>query len=71
MGGSVAVKATEVALTTQPLGTKIQGLIVVDVVEGTAIEALPFMESIVKNRPAAFKDYETAIQWAYVCCEIV
>jgi len=40
-------------------------LIVIDVVEGTAIEALPFMEQIVQSRPKSFKDVETAIQYAY------
>lgn len=40
------------------------GLIVIDVVEGSAIEALPFMEAIVNNRPKSFKSYEQAIQWS-------
>jgi hypothetical protein len=30
------------------------GLFVIDVVEGSAMEALPFMESIVQKRPAKF-----------------
>lgn len=65
MGGSIATKATEVASGIESLNAKIQGLIVIDVVEGTAIEALPFMEAIVKNRPASFKDPQSAIQWAF------
>jgi len=64
MGGSIATKATEIACNDNTLGAKIQGLIVIDVVEGTAIEALPFMENIVKNRPSSFKDPQSAIQWA-------
>lgn len=36
----------------------------IDVVEGSAIEALPFMEQIVNNRPKHFKSYEQAIQWS-------
>lgn len=63
MGGSVACKATEIAIKTD-LGARIQGLIVIDVVEGTAIEALPFMEGIVKSMPKSFPTQETAIQWA-------
>jgi len=31
---------------------------VIDVVEGTALEALPFMENIVNSRPKSFKSYE-------------
>ena len=46
MGGSIAVKVTE-RLQEEELA----GLVVIDVVEGTAIEALPYMESIAKNRP--------------------
>lgn len=64
MGGSVACKATEVAIKTD-LAPKIQGLIVIDVVEGTAIEALPFMEGIVKNMPKSFPTQEVGIQWAF------
>jgi len=43
MGGAIAAKSTEELLKSQH-ADKIQGLIVIDVVEGTAIEALPFME---------------------------
>jgi len=65
MGGAVAAKATEAALKSDTLAKRILGLIVIDVVEGTALEALPFMETVVKNRPASFKDPQSAIQWAY------
>ena len=33
------------------LAKQVQGLYVIDVVEGTAMEALPLMESIVNARP--------------------
>ena len=65
MGGSIATKATEIACNIDKFKNKIQGLIVIDVVEGSAIEALPHMEAIVKKRPLSFKDPQTAIQWAY------
>jgi len=64
MGGSVACKATEKALK-ESLSPKIQGLIVIDVVEGTAIEALPFMDQIVKSMPKSFPNLEAGIQWAF------
>lgn len=38
-------------------------LVVIDVVEGTAMEALPFMESIVHSRPSKFKTMESAVKW--------
>jgi len=64
MGGSIATKATEMAFNIESFSNKIQGLIVIDVVEGTAIEALPYMETIVKKRPSSFQDLQMAIQWA-------
>jgi protein phosphatase methylesterase 1 len=42
---------------------KIQGMLIVDVVEGTAMEALPFMITILNNRPAKFESLEAAIKW--------
>ena len=48
MGGSVATKTCEEIFKNhdkyKDLYDKIQGLMVIDVVEGTAMEALPFME---------------------------
>jgi protein phosphatase methylesterase 1 len=38
-------------------------LIVIDVVEGVALEALPYMEGIVHSRPKSFKTLEAAIKW--------
>jgi len=35
------------------------------VVEGTAIEALPFMNQIITDRPKHFDTLESAIKWAY------
>lgn len=43
MGGAIAIKTTEQLLKSD-YADKIQGLIVIDVVEGSAIDALPFME---------------------------
>jgi len=38
-------------------------LFIIDVVEGTAMDALPFMEQIVKNRPHHFSNLQGAIKW--------
>ncbi len=64
MGGSIAAKSTEHALK-QSYEKKIQGLVVIDVVEGTALEALPFMEQIVSSRPSSFPTLEKAIEWKF------
>jgi protein phosphatase methylesterase 1 len=45
---------------------KVQALVVLDVVEGTAIEALPNMMKIVYARPQKFADVKSAIFWASV-----
>lgn len=72
MGGSIAVKAAAEILKNEDseekeifkiLAKKICGLIVIDVVEGSAIEALPYMENIVKQRPKWFKNVDAAIEY--------
>ena len=35
----------------------------IDVVEGTAMDALPFMENIILSRPTEFKNVESVIKW--------
>eukprot|EP00743_Colponemidia_sp_Colp-15_P007059 GILK01007617.1.p1 GENE.GILK01007617.1~~GILK01007617.1.p1 ORF type:complete len:368 (-),score=54.33 GILK01007617.1:194-1297(-) len=59
MGGAIAVRAAASGL----LAT-LAGVAVIDVVEGTAMDALPFMRAVIDNRPAAFDSPEAAIQWS-------
>ncbi|WWC64436.1 uncharacterized protein I303_107046 [Kwoniella dejecticola CBS 10117] len=47
----------------QKKGYTIPGVIVLDVVEGTAIEALPLMKSILAQRPDSFRSVIDAIHW--------
>ena len=42
----------------------LQGLIVVDVVEGTALASLPHMQTILASRPRSFPSPDAAINWA-------
>jgi protein phosphatase methylesterase 1 len=47
MGGSIATKTTDKLynnLALYPFAKNIHGLFVIDVVEGSAMDALPFME---------------------------
>jgi len=44
---------------------KIFGLIVIDVVEGTALESLVHMQTVLMGRPASFKSEAEAIKWRY------
>ncbi|CAG2197988.1 unnamed protein product [Mytilus edulis] len=59
MGGSIAVNTA-----FRHLIPSLIGLIVIDVVEGTALEALTSMQSFLRGRPAVFKSLEHAIEWS-------
>ena len=42
---------------------QIVGLVVIDVVEGTALDALHSMQSFLRSRPSSFPTLENAIEW--------
>lgn len=66
MGGSIATKTAqkiEKDMAGSQINKALVSLFIIDVVEGTAMDALPFMEQIVKNRPNHFKDMQSAIKW--------
>lgn len=66
MGGSIATKVAhkiETELKESLLNKAVLALFVIDVVEGTAMEALPFMEQIVSNRPTEFRDLVSVIKF--------
>ncbi len=69
MGGSIATKTCCQILKEEEkykeLYKKMQGLMVIDVVEGTAMDALPFMENIVNNRPERFNSIQKGIEYMY------
>jgi protein phosphatase methylesterase 1 len=62
LGGAVVVEAAHNMETC--LHKRLLGVVVIDVVEGTAIDALPRMLSIVAKRPTSFKSLESAIGWS-------
>ncbi|WVR00357.1 hypothetical protein IAU59_007500 [Kwoniella sp. CBS 9459] len=47
----------------QSKGYNVPGVVVLDVVEGTAMEALPLMKSILAQRPGSFRSVIDAIHW--------
>ena len=66
MGGSIAAKTLshlEREMAGQDIQKCILGLILIDVVEGTAMEALPFMEQIVTSRPQEFPDLASVVKY--------
>ena len=66
LGGAVAVKTCVNIFKTefnQDLYKKIQGLIVIDVIEGSALEALPYMKSVIENKQKEFNNINDAISY--------
>lgn len=41
----------------------LSALIVIDVVEGSALESLSGMQHVLRNRPKEFASLQTAIEW--------
>lgn len=62
MGGAIATRATLNELSE--LDQNLVGLVVIDVVEGTAMESLSGMKSILRARPTSFPTLEKAIEWS-------
>jgi len=58
MGGAIAVR------TSLEIPDFVSCIIVLDVVEGTAMEALPMMKSILRQRPKSFESLTEAIRWS-------
>jgi protein phosphatase methylesterase 1 len=50
--------------------THIKGCFVIDVAEGSALSALPFMEQIVENRPTSFTSVSEAIKWGVMSGQV-
>lgn len=58
MGGAIAVHVANMQLIPS-----LVGIIVIDVVEGTAMESLQSMQSFLRSRPTHFKSINNAIEW--------
>ncbi|KAF2674263.1 protein phosphatase methylesteras-like protein 1 [Microthyrium microscopicum] len=59
LGGAVVTHTAKMGL----LGTKVFGFGVLDVVEGSAMEALKHMQAYLATRPARFKSLDSAVEW--------
>ncbi|KAF8813476.1 protein phosphatase methylesterase [Phlegmacium glaucopus] len=60
MGGSVVVRSCPRLIEKK---YRVAGVVVLDVVEGSAVEALPHMNSLLNARPDGFDSIEEAIEW--------
>ncbi|CAO1632892.1 unnamed protein product [Parajaminaea phylloscopi] len=63
MGGSVVVSLSRALQSLHPTPARVAGVVVMDVVEGTATEALGGMKRIVENLPKGFSSISEAIRW--------
>ncbi|EQC39887.1 hypothetical protein SDRG_02544 [Saprolegnia diclina VS20] len=59
MGGAIAIRVAASGL----LKTLV-GMVVIDVVEGTALAALSHMQAVLSNRPETFASEDEAVQWS-------
>lgn len=60
MGGAVVVRSCP---QLQDSKYRIAGVSVLDVVEGSAVDALPHMHNLLNARPDGFGTVEEAIEW--------
>ncbi|THU97124.1 protein phosphatase methylesterase [Dendrothele bispora CBS 962.96] len=60
MGGSIITRACPLLMEKK---YKITGVAVLDVVEGSALDALPHMHSLLNARPDGFDSVEEAVEW--------
>lgn len=58
MGGAICVHIASLDLVPSLIG-----IAVIDVVEGTAMEALASMQSFLRSRPQKFRSIQHAIEW--------
>lgn len=68
MGGAIAAKTVDYIQKNhaeEEWKDHIKGLFIIDVVEGSAMDALPFMEDIVRNRPAEFADIPHVVKYGF------
>mmetsp|Transcript_5563 Transcript_5563/g.4755 ORF Transcript_5563/g.4755 Transcript_5563/m.4755 type:complete len:341 (+) Transcript_5563:2-1024(+) len=76
LGGSIAAKLTFAILHPEEgkepdfESKHITGVFVIDVAEGSAIGALPFMEQIVESRPSEFESIEEAVKYGVVSGQV-
>ncbi|KAG8959067.1 Protein with carboxyl methyl esterase activity [Tulasnella sp. 419] len=63
MGGTVVVRTCP---KLQEKKYRISGVTVLDVVEGSALEAMPMMHTLLESRPQGFGTVEETIEWQYV-----
>lgn len=62
LGGALAVHAAEKIFEGEEFS--VMALVVIDVVEGSAMESLSTMHAVLKQRPKSFPSLTRSIEWA-------
>lgn len=62
MGGAFAVHFVDLC-TDNDISRRVVGLVVIDVVEGTAKDSLASMQQVLRARPKSFRSIDYAIEW--------
>ena len=62
LGGAIVVRAA--AIAAESLSLPILGVVVVDIVEGSALASLPHLPALLNTRPDTFPSVEEAIKWS-------
>ena len=62
LGGAIVVRAA--AIAAESLSLPILGVVVVDIVEGSALASLPHLPTLLNTRPDTFPSVEEAIKWS-------
>jgi len=66
MGGAIAVRLASLLenMDEPPHAARLVGLVLVDIVEGSAMSALPAMSALVEARPTEFASLSDAMRWS-------
>ncbi|KAL9645147.1 hypothetical protein ABK040_002350 [Willaertia magna] len=63
LGASIAVRCSSIVEEMKDVNMSSKGVIVVDMVEGSAVESIPNMTKFIEQRPKRYKSVDSAIKW--------
>jgi len=64
MGGAIATRVATLVESGDQSSTTLAGLVLIDIVEGSALRALPAMGAMVDARPTEFSSLRDAMRWS-------
>ena len=64
MGGAIATRVATLVESRDQSSVTLAGLVLIDIVEGSALRALPAMGAMVDARPTAFSSLRDAMRWS-------